>query len=221
MNSSDDSGWRRPRSYHHGNLKEVLLEAARKLIEEHGAFGFSLTEAARLAGVSPAAPYRHFRDRDALLAEVAKSGFERFAARLDMAWNNGVPTPLSAFDALGKAYLAFAREEPASYAVMFEAGVEDGGEGKPLPAAERAFDVLQKAAAALCRALPENERPPLKLMSLHIWAVSHGVATLFTQADLQARKVPMSPEEILESAMLIYLKGIGILPHAKRHQGKS
>jgi len=90
MNSSDDSGWRRPRSYHHGNLKEVLLEAARKLIEEHGAFGFSLTEAARLAGVSPAAPYRHFRDRDALLAEVAKSGFERFAARLDMAWNNGV-----------------------------------------------------------------------------------------------------------------------------------
>ena len=66
-----DRGWRRPRSYHHGNLKEVLLEAARKLIEEHGAFGFSLTEAARLAGVSPAAPYRHFRDRDALLAEVA------------------------------------------------------------------------------------------------------------------------------------------------------
>ena len=70
MDSSDRPGWRRPRSYHHGNLKEVLLEAARKLIEEHGAFGFSLTEAARLAGVSPAAPYRHFRDRDALLAEV-------------------------------------------------------------------------------------------------------------------------------------------------------
>jgi AcrR family transcriptional regulator len=210
--NSDDSGWRRPRSYHHGNLKEVLLEAARKLIEEHGAFGFSLTEAARLAGVSPAAPYRHFRDRDALLAEVARHGFERFAACLDMAWNNGVPTPLSAFDALGKAYLGFAREEPASYAVMFEAGVGGSGNGEPLPAAERAFDVLQEAAAALCRALPENERPPLRLMSLHIWALSHGVATLFTQGDLQARKVPMTPEEILESAMLIYLKGLGILP---------
>ena len=98
MGSSDPPGWRRPRSYHHGNLKEVLLEAARKLIEQYGPAGFSLTEAARLAGVSPAAPYRHFRDRDALLAEVAKGGFERFAARLDMAWNNGVPTPLSAFD---------------------------------------------------------------------------------------------------------------------------
>ena len=87
--------WRRPRTYHHGNLKKVLLEAARKLIEQHGPIGFSLTEAARLAGVSPAAPYRHFRDRDALLAEVARNGFERFAAKLDAAWNNGVPTPLS------------------------------------------------------------------------------------------------------------------------------
>ena len=120
---SPSDRWRRPHSYHHGNLKEVLLEAARKLIEQYGPAGFSLTEAARLAGVSPAAPYRHFRDRDALLAEVARSGFERFAARLDLAWDNGIPTPLSAFDKLGKAYLAFARDEPASYTVMFEAGI--------------------------------------------------------------------------------------------------
>jgi len=203
---------RSERGYHHGNLKEALLQAALGLIAEKGAAGFTFADAARMAGVSPAAPYRHFRDRDALLAEVARHGFERFAARLDMAWNNGVPTPLSAFDALGKAYLGFAREEPASYAVMFEAGVGGSGNGEPLPAAERAFDVLQEAAAALCRALPENERPPLRLMSLHIWALSHGVATLFTQGDLQARKVPMTPEEILESAMLIYLKGLGILP---------
>jgi hypothetical protein len=75
---------------------------------------------------------------------------------------------------------------------------------------------LQKAAAALCRSLPESERPPLKLMSLHIWAISHGIATLFTQGDLQAHKVPMSPEEMLESAMLIYLKGLGVLSSAKK-----
>jgi AcrR family transcriptional regulator len=205
-------GWRRPHSYHHGNLREVLLEAARKLIEQYGPAGFSLTEAARLAGVSPAAPYRHFRDRDALLAEVAKTGFERFAARLDLAWNNGVPTPLSAFDNLGKAYLAFARDEPASYTVMFEAGVQPATDGASLPATERAFEILQEAAAALCRQLPESERPPIKLMSLHVWAISHGVATLFAQGDLQNRKVPMSPEEILESAMLVYLKGLGVLP---------
>jgi len=214
MNHSSRN-WRRPRSYHHGNLKEVLLEAARKLIEEHGAFGFSLTEAARLAGVSPAAPYRHFRDRDALLAEVARNGFERFAAQLDAAWNNGVPTPLSAFENLGRAYLAFAREEPASYTVMFEASLAPATEGESIPAAERAFNVLQRAAAALCRQLPEDERPPVKLVSLHIWTMAHGVASLFAQEGRAARKVPMTPEEVLESGLLIYLKGLGVLPDDK------
>lgn len=200
------------RSYHHGNLKEVLLEAARKLIEEHGAFGFSLTEAARLAGVSPAAPYRHFRDRDALLAEVARSGFERFAARLDAAWNNGIPTPLSAFENLGRAYLAFAREESASYTVMFETGNVPPSAGETSPAAEKAFEVLTEAAAALCRQLPEEKRPPLKLVAMHIWTMSHGVASLFIQEGRAARKLPLSPEEVLESGLLIYLKGLGVLP---------
>ena len=83
------------------------------------------------------------------------------------------------------------------------------------PAAEHAFDVLQRAAAALCRHLPEDERPPLKLVSLHIWSLSHGVATLFSKGGRAARKVPMTPEEILESGLLIYLKGLGVLPDAK------
>lgn len=209
---SDDQRWRRPRSYHHGNLKEVLLEAARKLIEQYGPAGFSLTEAARLAGVSPAAPYRHFRDREALIAEVARNGFERFAARLDMAWNNGIPTPLSAFENLGRAYLAFAREEPASYAVMFEAGLGTSDDDQLKAAAERAFDVLQRATAALCRALPADRRPPVRLMSLHVWALSHGVAHLFVEARPGVAKLPLPPEEILESAMLVYLRGLGVLP---------
>jgi AcrR family transcriptional regulator len=207
----DEDPWRRPRSYHHGNLREVLLEAARKLIEQYGPAGFSLTEAARLAGVSPAAPYRHFRDRDALLAEVAHNGFERFAARLDMAWNNGIPTPLSAFENLGRAYLAFARDEPASYAVMFESGLHAGGDAQLKAAADRAFNVLQRAATALCQALPPDRRPPVRLMSLHIWALSHGVADLFVQGKPNGGKLPMTPEEILESATLIYLRGLGII----------
>ena len=82
-----------------------------------------------------------------------------------------------------------------------------------MPGAARAFEVLQKAAAALCRGLAEKDRPPVRLMSLHIWATSHGVATLFAQSGTeQAKAVPMSAEEILESAMLIYLRGLGILP---------
>ena len=217
---SDDQRWHRPRSYHHGNLKEVLLEAARKLIEQYGPAGFSLTEAARLAGVSPAAPYRHFRDRDALLAEVARHGFERFAARLDMAWNNGVPTPLSAFGNLGKAYLAFARSEPAFYSAMFESGLPVDLSPALQAASERAFAVIRAAAERLAALVPAGmPRPPAMMMALHIWSMSHGVASLFARGDAARRKLPMSAEDLLEAEVLIYLRGLGF-PTDRRPDGK-
>ena len=112
-----------PRGYHHGNLKEALVRAALELIAEKGPAGFTFADAARSAGVSPAAPYRHFRDRDELLADVARRGFEQFAAALAKAWDEGKPDVMSAFDRLGKAYLAFAKRAPAYYSAMFEAGV--------------------------------------------------------------------------------------------------
>src|SRR5215467_11101070 len=112
-----------PRGYHHGNLKEALMRAALDLIAEKGPSGFTFAEAARSAGVSPAAPYRHFRDRDELLANVALRGFDQFEAALTRAWDKGRPDPFTAFERLGKAYLAFARAEPASYSAMFEAGI--------------------------------------------------------------------------------------------------
>ena len=101
------------RGYHHGNLKEALIEAARALIAEKGPAGFTFADAARFAGVSPAAPYRHFRDRDALLADVAREGFQRFEAMLTTGWANGKPDPVTAFHNVGRAYLAFAHAEPA------------------------------------------------------------------------------------------------------------
>ena len=112
-----------PRGYHHGNLKEALVRAALELIAEKGPAGFTFADAARWAGVSPAAPYRHYRDRDALLADVAQRGFEAFTAALAKAWDDGRPDVHSAFDRLGKAYLDFAKREPAYYSAMFEAGV--------------------------------------------------------------------------------------------------
>jgi AcrR family transcriptional regulator len=87
-----------PRGYHHGNLKEALIRAALELIAKKGPAGFTFAEAARFAGVSPAAPYRHFRDRDELLADVARRGFEEFAIRLERAWNGGAPEPFAAFE---------------------------------------------------------------------------------------------------------------------------
>src|SRR6202046_4990609 len=114
---------RTERGYHHGNLKEALLQAALDLIAKKGAAGFTFADAARIAGVSPAAPYRHFRDRDELLSNIAERGFEQFEQALAAAWDDGRPDTVSAFGGAGKAYLAFARGEPAFYSAMFESGV--------------------------------------------------------------------------------------------------
>src|SRR4249920_1039335 len=89
------------RGYHHGNLKEALLRAALELIAKKGPAGFTFAEAARWAGVSPAAPYRHFRDRDELLSNVALRGFQLFETVLAKAWDDGRPDPITALDRLG------------------------------------------------------------------------------------------------------------------------
>src|SRR5947209_20105748 len=134
---------RAERGYHHGNLKEALLQAALGLIAEKGPAGFTFAEAARSAGVSPAAPYRHFRDRDELLADVARRGFEQFATALERAWDGGKPEPFAAFERVGKAYLDFARTEPSYYSAMFVAGVPLEISAELTAAGDRAFAGLR------------------------------------------------------------------------------
>src|SRR3984957_1108998 len=92
------------RGYHHGNLKDALVEAARALIAERGAFGFTLAGAANLAGVTPAAPYRHFADRSALLTELARRGFELFGSLLREAWSDGRSAWDAGLQGMGAAY---------------------------------------------------------------------------------------------------------------------
>jgi AcrR family transcriptional regulator len=201
-------GSRNKRGYHHGNLREALIDAALSLISEKGPSGFTFADAARSAGVSSAAPYRHFRDRDALMADVAVRGFELFRTHLERAWDNGKPDISKAFENLGRAYLQFAREEPAFYSAMFEAGVPLDTSPALREASENAFNVLRTAAEALATTLPKEKRPPALMMSLHIWALSHGIASLFGRGDQARRKLPMSPEDLLEAATLIYLRGL-------------
>jgi AcrR family transcriptional regulator len=197
-------------SYHHGNLREALIEGALRLIGERGPAGFAFVELARAAGVSPAAPYRHFRDRNALLAEIARRGFVRFAAELERVWNDGRPDPVTAIENCGRAYLAFARRDPASYAVMFESGVSLDDEPGLRQAAELAFAVLRRAADAAC-ATARARRPPALMVALHVWALSHGIASLFIGRGGAARhKLPMAPEELLEAGLLIYFQSLGI-----------
>ena len=207
---------RSERGYHHGNLKEALLQAALDLIAKKGAAGFTFADAARLAGVSPAAPYRHFRDRDELLSSIAQRGFEQFESALSQAWDDGRPDTVAAFERVGKAYLAFAREKPAFYSAMFESGLAVDVSPSLQAAAERAFAVIRAAAERLAALAPQGvPRPPALMMALHIWSMSHGIASLFARGDAARRKLPMSAEELLEAEVLIYLRGLGFLTERK------
>ncbi len=209
-------GKRSTRGYHHGNLKEALVRAALELIAEKGPAGFTFADAARFAGVSPAAPYRHFRDRDALLADVAQRGFVLFSSALANAWDEGRPDVMTAFDRLGKAYLAFAKGEPAYYSAMFEAGVSLDSDPQLREASENAFAVLRAAAEKLVAMMPPQGRPPALMVALHVWSMTHGIASLFGRGDAARRALPMPPEELLEAAVLIYLRGLGLTAVSSR-----
>lgn len=210
MSWERDRGPGSRRGYHHGNLREALIKAALKLIAEKGPSGFSFAEAARAAGVSPAAPYRHYRDRDALMADVASRGFEAFEAKLSAAWKDGTPEPFTAFERLGRAYLDFARREPAQFSAMFESGLAFTAFPELHSAGDRAFNILRDACAALIATMPEAKRPPVMMMALHIWALSHGIASLFARGDGARRPIPMPPEDLLDAAVLLYLDGLGV-----------
>lgn len=199
-----------PRGYHHGNLKEALVRAALELIAEKGPAGFTFADAARWAGVSPAAPYRHFKSREELIADVARRGFELFADALTKAWDEGKPEPVAALNRLGKAYLDFARDMPAYYSAMFEAGVAPDTDPQLRSAADNAFAVLRAAAERLVATLPAGERPPALMVALHIWSMTHGIASLFGRGDRARRTLPMAPDELLEAEVLIYLRGLGL-----------
>lgn len=198
------------KSYHHGNLKQALVEATLDLVVEKGPLGFTLAEAARAAGVSAAAPYRHFKGRDDLISECALQGFEIFADLMEHAYKEGQPSSMAAFSATGRAYLAFARKFPGYYITMFESGLSIAGHAELKSAADRAFGVLTRAAEGLLEHVPPDRRPPASMVSHHIWALSHGVVELFARGAPGA-KSPFSPEELLESGTGIYLRGLGLI----------
>ncbi|XDA96725.1 TetR/AcrR family transcriptional regulator [Sulfitobacter sp. LCG007] len=198
------------RGYHHGNLRQALIDAALKLIEQKGPTGFTLSEAAKQAGVTPAAVYRHFEGRDDLIAEAAREGYGIFSERMEHAYQSGQPSALAAFEATGRAYLAFAREHPGYYISMFESGISVNRTPELAAAALRANDVLEKAARDLSQHIPEAKRPPASMFSAHIWALSHGVVELFAR-NSPGRASPFPADDLLETGIGIYLRGLGLI----------
>ncbi len=197
--------------YHHGNLRQALVEAALILIEAQGPQGFTLSDAAKSAGVTPAAVYRHFAGRDDLIAECARQGFLIFADVMERAYDGGRPTALKAFEATGRAYLAFARTFPGHYKAMFESGIRMNATPELAEAAQRASSVLTRAAQALADQLPEGRRPPAAMFAAHVQAMSHGVVELYTRGT----RSPFAAEDLLETGIGIYLRGLGLLPADK------
>lgn len=199
------------RGYHHGNLRQALVEAALTLIEAKGPTGFTLSEAAKQAGVTPAAVYRHFDGREELIAEAARQGYEIFADLMQHAYDKGQPSAMAAFEATGRAYLAFARRYPGHYIAMFESGISVNRTPELAVVSARARTVLERAANDLSQHIPPEKRPPPAMFSAHVWAMSHGVVELFMRGSPGTR-APFPPEDLLETGIGIYLRGLGLLP---------
>src|SRR5262249_60353061 len=96
------------------------------------------------------------------------------------------------------------------YSARFEAGTPPEASADLREGGERAFAVLRAATERLVSTMPAQDRPPVLMMALHIWALSHGIASLFGRGDAARRALPMSPEDLLEAAVLIYLRGLGL-----------
>ncbi len=175
---------KRAGQYHHGALREALLEAARRLLAS-GAPLPGLREVARAAGVTHAAAYRHFESRAALLAELARRGFLRLEERLEAAGAAG--TGAAGLEAAAEAYVGFAAEEPGAFGVMFAAELKPFTAHPGLAeAADAALAVLHGLAA---RGVADGSLRPAgaRELALVVWVAVHGLATLARERQLEAR----------------------------------
>jgi AcrR family transcriptional regulator len=172
---------RRKAPYHHGDLREALIAAARQLVMERGAEAFTLADACRTAGVTTAAPYRHFRSKQEILAEIASRGFEELKGRAMAVIAEKGPGTLEAIIAMGQTYVAFAVEETAVFRLMF-------GQEPSLKKAEHVAGTGQDCFANLieqvelyCR--KNRVRGDAQEIALRLWTFVHGAASLQIDHD--------------------------------------
>jgi len=174
------------RAYHHGDLRRALLDTALVMLEEEGSAGLGLRELARRLGVSPAAPYRHFDSRIALLEALAVTGYQRFARAVTEA---ATASPADPLNAMGRAYIRFALDNGNLFRLMFSPELERSGRPALRMAADAAFATLAKVTTAGGR-----------LAALKAWAEVHGLATLLL--DRQINLAPGEDAETLAAAIL-------------------
>jgi len=168
----------RREQYHHGDARNALLNAAASLVEAVGAQGLSLRQVAGQAGLSRQAPYNHFANKEALLAELVRVGYERLASRLRGV--KGYPRGASALEGAADAYIGFAQAAPALFRLMFSRELVDQSRfPAAAEAASKTYECLVVIVATLVR--PEH----VKELSLAAWCLVHGYATLCLEKGLE------------------------------------
>lgn len=198
------SAQRKRESYHHGDLKRALTDAALTLVAEKGPKGFTLTEAARLAGVSAAAPYRHFADKASLLAAVAEQGFLDLHDALGAALEASPPD--DQVTELGRFYVRWVIAHPDHYRVMFGADLDKAGHPGLAVAAEQAFGDLLGAIGRCQEAGLLKDRDALDVAG-PLWSLVHGVASLAIGGELHAVGIQEDPEAMLARVVSGILTG--------------
>jgi len=166
-------------SYHHGDARNALLKAATSLIEGVGAQGISLREVADKAGLSRQAPYNHFADKEALLAELVRVGFARLEAGIRSV--KGYPSGAAALERAAEAYIGFAQAAPALFRLMFSRELVDVSR---FPAAQEAAAGAFGSLSTIMTTLAPRER--VAELSLAAWCLVHGYATLCIETALEA-----------------------------------
>ena len=163
---------KKPRSYHHGDLKTALIQAALQMVRRKGARGFTLNEASRAAGVSVSAPYNHFKDKEGLMIEIVMLGNRTLNFELRAA-ADGAGTAREKLRAVFHGYLEFARKHPDLFAVMFQSGIDKTLYPEVGTTAKAAFAVAEELAAQM-----EPSAGKAQELALAVWTMAHGFATL-------------------------------------------
>jgi AcrR family transcriptional regulator len=207
---------RADRPYHHGALKQTLVDAAIALVAEVGTHGFTLREVARRAGVSHNAPYRHYRDRDELLAVVAMQGFERLTAAMRRSAARGSGT-IEGLRLCGRGYVDFALRWPQHYLVMFDLPSSREKYPEYAAAGQEAFDTLLSFIVA-CQEANDLPSEDPKLLAFTAWSLMHGIAKLAISRHLPFGRA--AARDFADKAAKILLSGMRLACHEEKVAGE-
>ena len=194
-----ETGNAQVRPYHHGDLSRALVDAARRILEAEGAAALSLRAVAREAGVSPAAPYHHFKDKTELLEAVAHGGWEALSEVIAEA-RRGAKNPTMGIADIGIAYVRFARENPALYRLMYDTTRDRTN--MPEHAKQEDSGYAQVQSALIEAGCDPTDAGELELATIASWCAVHGLAEMANFKDFQPLKEAMGGDEAFLRAIL-------------------